>query len=379
MKYLHIIPLESALISPLVQILNKNDAENEHEFMVTVTFQSVLKNDPQMLCIRGLKCIPSFKRWAGLRRMVFILRKASQADHVIWHSFRTNRGYTPFLLFLNRKLLAKSTWVLSDGEIGNYTNVANRFLNYFTEYVNRYVQTHIIKVGVCFPSDMDVLEQRGVCREKIALLPYPIPQERADLLKNTTAEPHKAHCGKQAPLIQIGMSSQRGNLHLEIIKKVAELTEYTSVFAFIPFRYSMQGMPMASGTEPYKRQVRKWVKNLHCRSVCPDKQVSQDCFINYVELIDAIFLANQTVCQMEILFYFMAKGKKIFMPENSALYMYLNNLGANIQPLEALESGHTLAEVLECSRSNLPTELADFFEGETMAWRWIEFFRTLNH
>ena len=116
MKYLHIIPLDSLLILPLAKMIQRYGDADEHEFMVTVTYQSILRNDPKMLAIKGLKCIPSFKRHKKLRKMLFIFRQAKKADHVIWHSFRTNSGYNPVLLFLNRKLLMKSTWIAADGE-----------------------------------------------------------------------------------------------------------------------------------------------------------------------------------------------------------------------------------------------------------------------
>lgn len=378
MKVLHIIPLNYTLIFPLVQILNKYDKENEHQFLVTITFQSVLKNNPRLFCIRGLDCIPNFKRGKRFRRMTFILRKANQADHVVWHSFRTNGGYNPFLLSLDRKLLAKSTWIVHDGEIGSYTNVSNRFINHFTAYVNRYVQTHIAKIGVCFPSDIDVLVRSGVYKENIAVLPYPIPKERVKLLREKS-EWRESNFNKEIPLIQIGMSSQAGNAHRQIIEKVMGLTEYQSACAFVPFQYSMWGMPVASGTKVYQKRLRRQIKKLCCRSICLEKQVSQSSFMSYIEQIDAVLLANDTACRLEYLFHLLAGKKRMFLPENSSLYRYLNQMNANIQPLEALEQGRSLADVLECPHSNLPAELVTYFEEETMAQRWTEHFLALNH
>lgn len=377
MKILHIVPLSPNLLLPLVQMLNKYDKENEHTFLVTVTFASVLKNAPRMLCIRGLEYIPSFKHGGKIRRMLFLLHKARQADHVVWHSFRTNRGYSPFLLYLDKRLLKKSTWILADGEIGNYTNVSSRFLNHFTKYVHRYVQMHIAHIGVCFPPDGEVLEESsGVSREKIVTLPYPIPEERVELLRKAKdcQEPYTNQAG---PLIQIGMSSQSGNFHVQVIKRIMGLTEYRPACVFLPFQYAMQGMTVMSGTKAYRMQLRKWLKKLRCRSICLEKCVSPHVFMRYLDQLDAIFLANQTVCRLELLFHLLVRGKKIFLPKESVLYRYLNQMEADIQPLESLERGYSLDKVLDCPRANLPEELAGYFEEETMVRRWIGHFSTL--
>lgn len=372
MKYLHIIPMDRALIMPLVQMLNKYDKENQHEYMVTVTFASVLKNNPRMLCIRALDYIPAYKKGGNLRRMAYLLKRCRQADRVVWHSFRTNGGYNPFLLFLDRKVLRKSIWLPADGEIGNYMNVANKLLNHFTARVNRYVQTHISAVGVSFPSDIEVLVEQGVERERIACLPYPIPWERVELLRKAsenTAEPTDRKTG-----FQIGLSSQAGNHHWQVIKRVVGLTQYRGARAFIPLQFSVFHTPAPTGTKIYQKQLRKQAKKLVCETVYLERPVSAEIFMEQLQQIDAAFLANNTACRTEFLLHLLAAGKKVFLPQDSQLYRYLNSAGANIQPLEELERGRTLQEVLDCPAACLPDALADFYDSEVVAERWVRYF-----
>lgn len=377
MKYLHIIPLDSLLILPLAKMIQRYGDADEHEFMVTVTYQSILRNDPKMLGIKGLKCIPSFKRHKKLRKMLFIFRQAKKADHVIWHSFRTNSGYNPVLLFLNRKLLMKSTWIAADGELGNYTNVPNRILNRFIPRITRYVQKRLAYIGVCFPSDQEVFANQGIDRARIAVLPYPIPAKREALLDFAIRQ-DKLACGAGCLKLQLGMTSQRGNQHRALMEKMSGLAGVEQAFAFIPFKYFLKEARCVSGTKKYQNSIRRKGKQLPCRSVFMDRPVSAQSFLKYVSQLDAVFLMNQAACALEFLFYLLAQEKKVFLPADSPLFIYLNCLGAGIQPLERIDEGLSLQEVLDCPNACLPAALKDYYHTERLAGVWEEWFQSLS-
>lgn len=377
MKYLHIIPLDSLLILPLAQMLHKYQDKDEHEFMVTVTYQSILKYQPKMLCIKGLKYIPNFKRGKKLQKMLFILGEAKRADYVVWHSFRTNGGYNPVLLFLNRKLRSKSIWIAADGEIGNYSNVPNRFLNRFIPFITQYVLKRLPYIGICFPPDREALVAQGVDSSKIVVLPYPIPPKRADLLHAAVKQeciPAQTNTFK----LQLGMTSQAGNGHRLLVEKLARLEDSDQAVAFFPFKYFLSGARCIAGTKKYENAIQRKVRTLSGQSIVMKGSVPISIFLNYVDQLDAVFLANNTVCFLEFLFYLLARRKKIFLPSDSPLFSYLNTLGADIQPLERLDEVCTLQEALDCQNSRLPTILEDYFQEERLAKIWTDYFHSIR-
>ncbi len=377
MKYLHIVPLDSLSILPLAQMIQKYGDADEHEFMVTVTYQSILKNDPKMLSIRGLKYIPSFKRRKKWRKMRFIFRCGQAADHVIWHSFRTNNGYNPLLLFLNRKLLKKSTWIAADGEIGNYTNTPNGFLNRLIPRITRYVQKHLAHVGISFPSDREILVNQGVDSSKIAVLPYPIPARREALLDSVRIQ-NEPKRDTSMPKIQLGMTSQMGNGHRKLIEKMSGVTGIEQATIFIPFKYFLKEVRCNSGPVKYQRLIRKKGMRLPGRSIFLVRPVPVSSFLKYVDQIDAVFLMNQTICAPEFLFHLLAQRKKVFLPSDSPLFIHLNRLGAGIQPLERVDEGLTLQELLDCPSACLPESLEDYYHMERLAKTWGAWFESLN-
>lgn len=377
MKYLHIVPLDSLSILPFAQMIQKHESADEHEFMVTVTYQSILKNDPRMLSIRGLKCIPAFRRNKKWKKMLFIFRCGKAADHVIWHSFRTNNGYNPVLLFLNRKLLRKSTWIAADGEIGNCTNTPSRFLNRFIPKITQYVQKRLAHVGIGFPSDEEILVNQGIDRSKIVVLPYPIPAKREAMLDSVYIQDELKR-DVSIPKLQLGMTSQMGNGHRILIEKMSGLTGIEQAFIFIPFKYFLKGARCDSGSTRYQQLVRKKAMKLPCGSVFMARPASVSNFLRYVDQLDAVFLMNQAVCAPEFLFCLLAQRKKVFLPSGSPLFMYLNRLGAGIQPLERVDEGLTLQEVLDCPSARLPESLKSYYHMERLAKTWGTWLQSLN-
>lgn len=369
MDILHIIPINGSHIIPLAETLQRCDKENTHTFLVTTVFQTVLSKDIELLRIRNLQYMPVFKKQASLHKALYFIKCAKKADHIVWHSFRVNGGYTPFFLFFCRKFLKKSTWIPAEGEIGNFMSVSNRFLNRFSGFVNRYVQRNVSCIGISVPCEQKVLEEFGIKKPAVKVLPYVQNSVQKELLTHSL-EKKRSLTKNPSTFVQIGLSSQLGNNHRELLDRLCELSDYSDACVFLPFRYAPAGVPYASGTKMYMNKVRAKARKLECKTFFMERKVNIEDYLRLLSRMDIVILGNHEVFQMNMVVSLLAMGKRIFMPQESPLYQYLCELGAGVHSLEQLSEAGSLSCAMELPETNLPQELQSYFEAEQTLSLW---------
>ncbi len=369
MEILHIIPANGTHIVPLANMLQRKDKENKHTFMVTTAFQTVVKNNVDLLQIRGLQCMPIFKGNSLKKKMRYLKNCAEKADHVVWHTMITTDGYTPFILYANKKLLKKSTWIPYEGEIGNFRSVSNKWKNRRAKRVNNYVQNHIRCVGLEHISDAELFEGTKSKDSIYTVLPYPFTAEQTEVF-DRCIDNNTPKNSTSVPLVQLGLNSQSLNKQKALLNIFGELTDYSNSILFVQFCSALKQMRCEAGTKVNKNQVRKKASKLECKCVFKDKRMEADDYIQYVGKMDIALLGNHTSCQMHNLLCLLALNKRIFISQDSPLYDYLNSLGANVYSTEKLSELGSLSAAMELPGSKLPEVFKDYYTEASVLEKW---------
>ena len=337
--------------------------------------KAVIKNNAELLKIRGLQFKPGFKKRSLFRDFKYLSDCAKKADRIVWHSFRTNDGYCPFILYLNRKLLKKSTWIAGEGELGNYTSVPNKLLNRYTKKVNDYVQHNISCIGIDFPTDKEKIKELGFTHPKVRTLTYPYSVAEKNMLQRCM-NAKSTDLPKKTPIMQIGMSSQRINRHIRLVSVLGNISWRDNCYLSLNFCSALAGTRFAAGTKVNKDMVKDSVEKMNGRMLVKDKVLSEDQYFKALQCVDMVMLANKESCQMRTLLCLLAMKKRIFAPGDSPLYENLNKMGANIHLHVKLIRSKSLADIAKLSGSNLPKRLVDYYSDTEILKRWIKWSKT---
>ncbi len=441
MEILHIIPLNALQMLPLADFLHKYDKKNNHSFMVCVNFSGLLNNQPSLLAIPNLEYMPCFSGKSELsKKKRFIIERCMKADHVVWHSLSVFSGYIPWILYKNRKLLKKSTWIVRDGELNNYTSVPDKHKKRKTPKVFRYVQRHIAHVGVHLETEAEVVKKL----KHVHILPYPVNirlkglfEQVAELSNNgnlkqaleqikesaAQSESRLEQVFEQsskvlesqnpfsvwieqlyendAPIseetdslsdnrtddiirIQFGLGSQSCNNHKEIYKAMSSITnEYSSIKAIVPMDYAPRSATIHSGTKLYKQTLKGMIHNSSIPVSELDKTVSESDMISYLAELDAVFLTNTQVTRIDFLLLLLAARKKLFVSSDTPLYRYLKSKDVAVQPLEMLETVTDDVSlrlmINQASEAALPDELREYWSDDSMWNRWSSWLSAISH
>lgn len=372
MRVLHVLSRDESL-APLSALYQQYDMQNEHSFLTTVPMTTVLKKWPAMLGIRGLQTIPPFKRFANIRSDRYVKREAAKADHVVWHSFSGGDGAILKLLSKDPALLAKSTWVVSNDEIDNLKSEKKMLRGMDSDRLHNYVYNHVGGIIVPFPRDQEHLRLHGIHQTRVTAIPQAIPPERLALLRRSMDEPRRPDV--DAPngrlLVQVGLNMLVRNRHLDILSVVQTMENKGNIVLFMPDHYGMDGMSMSGGSKTYRSRVDKKAAAAGIRAVTMSRRVSYEAFCRYIDALDAVLLGNEKSCHPEFFLHLLARKKRIFMPADSLVRVQLNQYGAGIHALEEL-AGQDAAHIRDFSPACLPEELAEIYQGGSIAAKWIK-------
>lgn len=369
MEILHIIPAGGTSVIPLAELLQRCDSDNRHTFLVTTPFQTVLKTNMELLRIRDLRCMPIFGRFKATRKLLYLHEQAKKADRVVWHTLKTNGGYTPFFLFLFRDILKKSMWIPCEGEIGNHTSVSNKVLNRCVQRISHHVQRRFRWIGLNCESDKTLLEEFAVTRPNVRVLPYVVGEYKQNALDLCRTGHTRTNRTKKL-FLQIGLSSQRGNNHRELLEKLSDFPDLDKAFAFIPFRFIIPGIRYSGGTKPYMNKIRSAAAKTGMNVACPDKLVSVEDYVNRLSKMDMVILGNHESIQMGMLTCLLSMNKRIFMQDTSPLFRYLNEQGAGIHTLEELAEAGSLEAAMKLPGSRLPEALLQQYATDNILTLW---------
>ncbi len=377
MEILHVIPINATYIVPLANMLQRYDKDNKHTFMVTTPFQTVVKNNMNLLQIRGLQFVPIFKGNSFNKKMKFIKSRVKEADHVVWHTFATNEGYIPFLLYSNKSLLKKSTWIPYEGEIGSYMNVANKRLNRRVKRVNEYIQSHVRFVGLDHISDAEYLAQKSKGDRITTLLPYPNNREQNEVLARCI-ENNEPTIKNERPFVQVGLNSQSLNGHGEMIDILSEMADIQESIVFMQFFAALNDTRCAVGTKVYKNRITKKVNKLKCKCIFKNARLSADDYIKHLNRMDVVVLNNKITCQMPTLLSILALNKRVFINEESPIYNYLNELGANVYSFKDLIECNSLSQARDFPPSQIPEQLKSYYTEDNVYKLWEKWLNLIN-
>jgi len=189
--------------------------------------------------------------------------------------------------------------------------------------------------------------------------------------RTMTEEPPR----KTACFVQVGQSSLRVNGHDVLLKALKRKKDAVNACVCVPFRYALRGTAFSAGTKVYMNQIRATGKKMPYRCFYPLKTVEEKDYLKLLHRMDIVLLGNSSTCQMGMLLCQLAMKKRIFLPESSPLYSYLNEKGAGVYSLDQFRHTETLEELMELPGSCLPDEVLDTFRAENAAAQWIRFFQ----
>lgn len=377
MKILHVFPANTGTVYQfLKEFCNSDDKVNQHDFLVTNNYISVMKQNTKLLAFPELKYMVGTETGRGkIKRFLDLYKILNQYDKIVWHSFIPLRGNYVILLFLCKKYLQKSVWVEWGEDLFYPELPSKKVKRKLKEKMLTAVKSKISVVGITMPTDKNFLPKGNDREKNIMFVRYPVSSE---ILKNMndlrmSQEKHE-NVG-----IQIGLSSHLWNNHRGLFT-VLEKYKDENIHFYIPGNYYLKGNYSKTYNKAYKQKILTFGKNIFQNKLTLlNNMVSEEIFFRYLELIDVVVLADidyheyeYTMTYLMILLYL---GKKVFLPEESNLFRYLKQNEVKVFPLEELaelnfENFVSLEDMLNYENDFL----INYFDREKVRESWEYFF-----
>ena len=225
-KYLHIMPNEK-FIRPYIEFLKKNFIFEEHQFFI------IDGNDKKNFEIPGYKNVHLYKnscskiKYFEILKLIKNLYKFSfEAEKIYFHSLFNKKVI--LFLFIFRKVLKRSNWVIWGGDIYCYQRRKNNFKNKMWYIIEDYVKGNFYGYITEFKGDYKLTQEWfGAKGKYFDCFQYP---------SNLYKEIKIKQIYKESLYIQVGNSADPSNNHFEILKKL-EKYKNKNIVIYCPLSY----------------------------------------------------------------------------------------------------------------------------------------------
>lgn len=391
-EYLHILPAKLGEISDFLWAMERHCDMNEHRFLVTISKNGIIKGIPGMLAFPYIECVetPKGRVIGKIRKFLWIWKRLHKADHLIWHGLQMANGKYAMFLWISKKLRRKSVWIPDGPDAVSWKQLGKGWKKTFNNHVQKKVRDEIPVVGAIFGSNVAYLKEKWPSKTVLET-PYPLSEEFLQVLEerresfeqrwDETTLPEEVFPGEEAAHaaadegemaaeevtseeaqevlvepdeevtteevpsklsrkknIQIGMNSSLFSKHIQVMPYMRKHS-WRRQNIFLPMNYTINGYSTASGTKVYQSKVIREAKKIWAgtRVQWLNKPVSTASYANYLRHLDVAVLGNDYVLDAAYFLYLLAAKVKLYMPESSKVYQYLQEQGVEVHPVTKIK------------------------------------------
>lgn len=333
MKILHVMHNDK-FIKPYIKFINDNFNKEEHYFLIISGVSKEIIQVPNYSNVHYINDLKiknkTLQVFLSFLPLSYILVKNSLGSNKIYfHSFHNKRMI--LFLFIFRKFLKKSNWIVWGGDLYEYEERKDSFVNKIWYKIEDYVKSNIAYVNTLVPEDYKKAKEYYLIKGK-----YKKAQYVSDINFNfiDSLIPDK----KEEIYIQIGNSATSSNNHFEIIDTLSKFkNEKIKIFCILSY-----------GDKEYGKKVAEYGEQIFGNKfigIFDFMPINK--YWNYLKNIDILVLDHnrqQGLGNITMLSYF---EKKIYLRDDISSWSYLTqDIGLKLNSFENIKN-ETFEEFLK--------------------------------
>ena len=309
MKNLHIMHNEK-FIAPYIEFINKNFDMNDHFFLIIdgLNYKKVLI--PNYLNVEYIETLKTKNKVLKIFKVIVplywnLLKKISKSKKIYFHSLFDKKVI--LFLFVFRKFLQKSNWIIWGGDLYCYEKRKNNFKNRIWYKIEDYVKKNIGYINTLVPEDYQIAKKYYNIKGKYKRAQYVIDND-FNFLDSLVSEK------KEEIYIQIGNSADPSNNHFEIIDALANFkSEKIKIFCVLSY-----------GDKEYGKRVNEYGKKLFGNkfiSIFNFMKLNE--YYEYLSNIDILIFNQNRQQGLGNIFMLSYFEKKIYLRNDISSWDYL--------------------------------------------------------
>lgn len=357
MRYLHVMNNEK-FIKLYIEFIEDNFNFKDHIFLIIdgIEDKKIKISNNNILLYRTLKIkkIKKFLRTITKVKLYFILFKYSlKCEKIFFHSLLDKR-FIEFL-FIFKKFLKKSYWIIWGGDLYCYKNRKNKLINRIWYNIENYVKSNFYGYITEFEGDYKLAKKwYGAKGKWFDCFEYP---------SNFYKKIELNKIEKEDIYIQIGNSADSSNNHFEILMKL-EKFKNENIKLYCPLSY---------GDMEYAKKVIKIGKEIFKDKFIPLTEFME--YKQYLELlskIDIAIFAHDRQQAFGNITSLLSMKKTVYLKDEITTTEMLEKLGIKIKSFNKLENLEVFDdEILEKNKKIMKKR----FSEERLVEEWEKIFK----
>ncbi len=339
-KYLHIMHNDK-FIAPYIEFINENFRSEEHFFLIIDGFSKnkipwkEWKNT--FYCEKITLKNKILKMYQIINFFIFINTFCKNSEKIYFHSLFGR--YKILFLFIFRKYLKKSYWIIWGGDLYCYRNRKKGFLREIYYKIENYVKGNFYGYISEFKGDYKLAQKWfGVTGKYIDCFEYP-----SNLYKELKLDKVE----KNGIYIQIGNSADPTNNHFEILKKLEKYKE-EKIKIYCPLSY---------GDTKYAAEVIKKGKGIFKEKFIPMIEfLDYQRYLEFLSQIDIAIFAHDRQQAFGNITSLLGMKKTIYLKERVTTYYLLQEIGIKVKSFDKLEELEIFEEKILEQNKNIVKE-----------------------
>lgn len=317
-KYIHIMYNEK-FISAYIEFINKNFNMNKHKFLV---IDGDKKFDKYNIFAQNVEYKEiSSKRNKIIKLLsiyIYLIKEFRNSEKIYLHSLFDKKVI--LFLFLFRKYLKKSNWIIWGGDIYCYEKRKKELKYKIWYYIEDYVKKNIGYVSTLVPEDYEIAKKYYKINGKYKRAIYILDKPNFKIENKV----------KEEIYIQIGNSADPSNNHKEILDILRKFKdEKIKIFAILSY-----------GDKNYGKEVAKYGKDIFGDRFIPVFEfLPLEKYWKYISNIDILIFNHkrqQGLGNINMLCYL---EKKIYLRNDISSWNYLTKeLHLNLNSFDNIEN-----------------------------------------
>lgn len=377
MKFLHVMTAYTIKPQNIMSFIDKNFNKNEHTFLILADEKYVLKNNPQLFAFDNILFVPQIDKTKKSRflRAKYLYKVFSKAENIVWHSFLGLKGIQ--LLYVTYIFRKKITWIEHGHDLyywkWNPKNIKDKIAFYF----NRKIREECKNYGTTLWWDWYLIRrdfnQEG--KKDVYFLPTPYNTIAVDYLKEYISKSSKKS-NKNITSILVGIDGLKVNKHYDILNRLKQY-KTDNYACFMPMNFSLPYEYGLINSRKYNAEVIEYGNRVLDHPVIElnKSSVELNTYFNVLNSVDVAIFDFERPIYLDMLFYLLYLGKKIYLSKESPTYKSLTKMGIVLYDIN--EVGKLpfckVAKVdnLESNR----TIVGNIFEDGYLKYYWKYYFK----
>lgn len=297
MKYLHIC-INSPIIIKYIEFMKKNFNNREHKFIIMQNNRNII---------------------LGIKDWIKLYSETKKSEKICLHGLFNSS--VMLFLFIFRKLLKKSNWIIWGGDLYCYKNRKNKLINKIWYNIEDYVKSNFHGYITHVQGDYELAKEwYGAKGKYYNCFIYPSNLYKEFLIRELR---------KEYIYIQIGNSADLSNNHFDILKKL-EKYKIEKIKIYCPLSY---------GDMEYAKKVIKEGKKIFKDNFIPlTKFMEYDKYLEFLSKIDIAIFAHDRQQAIGNITSLLSMKKTVYLKGSVTTYKMLKDLGIKVKDFNKFEN-----------------------------------------